>query len=443
LVGTLALAVNPLYFVLALTFMTEVPSLALSMVALGLLARGMVSGARPALIIGAATLVAALLVRQTAVAVAVGAGVAWLATRPRSPWNALAAAAIPLGALAVVVGYEAVIYRTIGLPPVYGHPYDPITEAGAADFPGIVRVAAERLATVLIYLALFSFPLSLVVAGARWRLLTATARLSTVAAGVVLVSVAAVLLAGRTIQPYGNFIYDLGVGPPLLRDRYLLGLQHLPTAPQAAWIGITLLGVLGLGLLIWLAVVALVGRLAAGRSPTARPIVLASFVTALAYLGFLVVAGFLDRYILLLVPLVLALVAAASPSGVLPRRGWLASAAFALAGSAIFGVAAGHDYFAWNRSRWAAIDYLVGTLDVSPSRIDGGYEFNGWYGYDPTYRERPGVSWWWVQNDDYLVTFGPVEGFREIARFGYTRWLPPGDGSILVLQRQDVAAAGQ
>jgi hypothetical protein len=167
----------------------------------------------------------------------------------------------------------------------------------------------------------------------------------------------------------------------------------------------------------------------------ARPVVLAALVTAVTYLGFLVVAGFLDRYLVWLLPPALVVVAAAHPIAAAASRRWFAAGAIVLAGIAVFGVAAGHDYFAWNRSRWAALHYLDRALGVPSSRIDGGFEFNGWYGFDPSYRERPGLSWWWVQDDVYLVTFGPVAGYAEVARFAYRRWFPPGDGAILVLRR--------
>ena len=72
---------------------------------------------------------------------------------------------------------------------------------------------------------------------------------------------------------------------------------------------------------------------------------------------------------------------------------------------------------------------------ASPAAIDGGFEFNGWFTYDPTYRRLPGRSWWWVQDDRYLVTFTPLAGYRVVDREPYQRLLPPGDGAVLMLER--------
>ena len=40
-----------------------------------------------------------------------------------------------------------------------------------------------------------------------------------------------------------------------------------------------------------------------------------------------------------------------------------------------------HDYLAWNRVRWQALDQLVRAENIAPSRIDGGFEFNGQHHY--------------------------------------------------------------
>jgi hypothetical protein len=102
-----------------------------------------------------------------------------------------------------------------------------------------------------------------------------------------------------------------------------------------------------------------------------------------------------------------------------------------------FSIAATHDYFGWNRSRWQGLDYLMEDLHVPPGQIDGGFEFNGWYGYDVNYRERAGVSWWWVQNNEYVVAFGPLDGYREVLRVPYDRWLQGAQGNLVVLARAD------
>jgi hypothetical protein len=100
---------------------------------------------------------------------------------------------------------------------------------------------------------------------------------------------------------------------------------------------------------------------------------------------------------------------------------------------AFFSTSATHDYLSWNRARWDALDYLVEQKETPPDRIDGGFEFNGWH-FDPGSEVKPKRRWW-VYDDTYMVTFGPVRGYETIKRFPYDRWLSMDEGSILILKR--------
>jgi hypothetical protein len=94
-----------------------------------------------------------------------------------------------------------------------------------------------------------------------------------------------------------------------------------------------------------------------------------------------------------------------------------------------FAIAGTHDYFAWNRARWLALDDLTQLSGVPPERIDGGYEFNGLYRYDPS------IAWWWAEDEEYVVSFGPMPGYCRTASYAFRRWLWGGDGSVQVQRR--------
>jgi hypothetical protein len=159
-------------------------------------------------------------------------------------------------------------------------------------------------------------------------------------------------------------------------------------------------------------------------------------VGAAVYFVPLGIAGYFDRYLIPLVLLVMVVVVAVTGAEArIGTRGVVASASL-LVLFGTFSVSATHDYLAWNRARWRAARDLVEGARVSPSLIDGGFEFNGWYGYDPAYRQSTAKSWWWVRDDEYLIPFGAVRGYGEIRRYRYRHWLPPGEGAILVLRRQ-------
>ena len=106
-----------------------------------------------------------------------------------------------------------------------------------------------------------------------------------------------------------------------------------------------------------------------------------------------------------------------------------------LIGLALFAIIGTRDYLTWNRVRWEALHDLVENKSVKVENIDGGFEFNGLHLYDPQYDDKPEKSWWWVKEDTYLVTFGPVPGYSVIQKYSYRQWMPPQTGSILVLKK--------
>ena len=101
----------------------------------------------------------------------------------------------------------------------------------------------------------------------------------------------------------------------------------------------------------------------------------------------------------------------------------------------IFTVGATHDYFLWNRTRWQALNYLMQEFQISPSFIDGGHEFNGWYLYDSNYKPKAGKSEWWVDKDDYIVSFTGLSSYEELKQYPLKRWLPFGPEKIVVLHK--------
>jgi hypothetical protein len=102
----------------------------------------------------------------------------------------------------------------------------------------------------------------------------------------------------------------------------------------------------------------------------------------------------------------------------------------------IFSVCATHDYLSWNRMRWRALNFLTEQKGVSYSQIDGGFEFNGLHGYSPDYVPCKGKSWWWVKEDKYVISFGPIPGYSVYKVYPYEKWMPPGEGEVMILSKK-------
>ncbi|MBP8032942.1 MAG: hypothetical protein KAZ71_00010 [Bacteroidia bacterium] len=103
-----------------------------------------------------------------------------------------------------------------------------------------------------------------------------------------------------------------------------------------------------------------------------------------------------------------------------------------------FSFAATHDYLALNKARMKATDYLVKKKNVSPKNIDGGFEFNGWHAEDTkNYIASHKGRWWFVENDDYIVSPLEKAGYSVERAFGFSSWMSFKFDEILVLKKQD------
>jgi hypothetical protein len=141
-----------------------------------------------------------------------------------------------------------------------------------------------------------------------------------------------------------------------------------------------------------------------------------------------------DRCGLVFVPLVAALVLARQPSLSAARAapGIVVFAAISLAGM--------HDSLAYNRAVWSAVSDLR-ARGVEPGDIDGGYVVNGWLQYvhpDQAHRDASGAIVIPMVNGfpelPYTIANQPDPARTVIRTYPYSGWLQP-SGLVYVLQR--------
>ncbi len=148
---------------------------------------------------------------------------------------------------------------------------------------------------------------------------------------------------------------------------------------------------------------------------------------------------YFDRYLLAVVPFAIAAVTVSARAAV--ARSSVALAALL----AWYAVAGTHDYLAWNRARYAGLAELE-AAGIPPQAIDGGMEFNAWrlapelgtWPNDAAVRpgQAPTVkSWWWVIDDRFIASFRPLPGYDVRRSIPYPRWLVPGTGRVVILER--------
>ncbi|MHC1745035.1 MAG: glycosyltransferase family 39 protein [Syntrophobacteraceae bacterium] len=437
LLATLTLILNPLFLSQSFSFMTDVTFTGLAASALLALHLGMEKGRVSWLCCGLLLITASILTRQIGIVLAVAfVAVCWLTPRGRrlGPWSMTVLAV----ALTVVpwLGWELSLSLT-GSTPITQHQvfagiFGRALQKGLPDY--LVFLSSQIFQVALSYVAFLLAPLLMLQLAGHWRI--PAVRKALVVYAVLAALFESAVLAGMIHPPvalYGNVIVNLGIGPLLFKDTYLLGLARLAALPVSAYYGVVLVTLPLMVVLVHGILASLRRLLAQDGSP---PIASVALLSALMYLGIVALAGARDRY---LIPLCLLLtvwmVLDRSPAqwGALKPGKSLAAALVALGLTGAFSVAGSHDFMATRRAAQEAHDHLLVDLKVDPCQVDGGFEFNGYYCYDPHFRPEPGLSWWWVHREDYLTTLGTLPGYEVTATFPFGRWMGP-DGAVYLLK---------
>lgn len=437
LAAALTLLGNPLFLVLSNTFMSDVPFCAFALAAVALLLKGARRGSRALTALGLCFAAAALLNRQLGLAIFIGFAAAVVAKGGMTKRGLLGALGIVALGLGTQAAFSAWLDLTGRTPASYGSQIHSLKLA-LFEGPRWVALAVLRQGIVFsIYLGLFAMPFLIPHAGELARALRN--RFSRPAL-VLLAGLGAAVLAclepaGLRLPVLGNVLSPAGLGPLTLRDTYLLGASADYALPAWFWRLLTGAGAVG-GLALWVCAASGARRIFPLREHW--PAVFLG-VMAAAYVLPLTLIHNYDRYLLLLVPLLPGLIGSyfgrepvagqGSPGPSLRLTGLAALLACG------FSVAATHDYLAWNRARWVALRGLLQD-GVQPRSIDGGYEFNGWFLFDPAYAPVPGKSWWWVDRDDYIVSFSPIRGYRELRSVPFSPWLPTKMERVRVLRKE-------
>jgi hypothetical protein len=442
--GALLVAVNPIYFSLSNTFMNDVPFAAIATLSLYFLLRGLKYHSNLQIVIGMLIAGIAILTRQIGLAIPVAFGCAFLIKRGVNKQNLFKAVWPIIMSFALQLVYQKWLELTLRTPLKYGNQIKTLLAEVSKGLDNVVFNFYTITLYSLIYLGLFLFPFVLLLFLKNFERLSFRNRLlSLTGIAFFFTGIMSVLLSGQELMPLrGNILIDLGIGPAILKN------SEPVAGPKIFWLITTGVGVLGAAFLLFYLCLTIIQifdkyqRREFAPEKWVNVIIMAAMGIYYLPLGFLGLGpfGFYDRYLLFLIPLLITLVSISSAN----LNQWLRNYKFfipvALAIIVLYGfftVGAVHDYLSWNRARWQALRHLMEDEGISPRYIDGGFEFNGWYLYDDTYQYDPTFvkSWYWVDHDDYVVSFTHLTGYEEIKRYPFKRLLPGGARDILILHR--------
>lgn len=148
-----------------------------------------------------------------------------------------------------------------------------------------------------------------------------------------------------------------------------------------------------------------------------------------------------DRYLLFLVPGALLVAALGPPESRVDR--WTALALLVLLAAS--SIALMHDWLAWNSARWALGHRAMDVHHIRAQDIEGGFEWDGWYTErgGPARTDAPRLSipvyyqWFPEISGRYALSFSPLADADVLDREPYRLWLLPGQRWFYLLRARE------
>lgn len=436
LLAALIFLFNPIYFNLSNTFMTDVPFTSLLILSLLFFVKGLRQDKLVFFVQAFIFVLLATFIRQLGILVACAFSIA-LVLKERFSLRSLVISAVSIGIpLGLYLFYNHWLKTHNDYPVKYDEGIHRIRyNLFDKDHSTIEYLLRQALNTFL-YTGAFIFPF---IFRLNWQTVWQRRKTPAFIASVTVMAVVAVfcIINRHNIQVMGNVMNRFGLGTVELRDGTILQTGNLHALPDMLWHLFCIAGIIGGGLMLWTLLQCL------RYLVKLEPAVLFMLTFFGAYCFFMLVGGTYDRYIIPMIPVGIVLLLKTIPPSSSPL--FRSATIFFLFTGAWFSIAGTFNYFSWNRARWDALHYLMDEKGIPPANIDGGFAFNGYYGYTEAdisnLKDHPGPnkkSWWWVQDDQYLLSFGPVKGYTVLKTYPCASPLFPASmSSVYVLQRMN------
>lgn len=436
--GALTLAVNPIYFALSNTFMTDVPFFAFSILALFYLVRAFHSDAWIDICLGTIAAVIALLVRQVGFAIPLAFALSYMIGRRLSTDSLLKALTPLILCIVVQISFKAWLDWAGQTPTMYGHQIQLIIDALSLPIFSILASYGKNALIIVTYLAVFASPILIYMLCARATKMTNREKV------IIFIFAALLWLALlRNFPLIGNILNRYGIGPMLQHGS--IGYD-LPSAVKWIWRVIGFFVAISGCILLYLthqSIKHIWVNVRCHKFINVRLPIFFGAITVIYLLPIVSSPGIFDRYLLL--PFLTTILFLVSCGYVLPigdaHSKKVNKLVFLLIGTiGMISIAMVHDYLSWNRARWEALSDLVVKQGITPNRIDGGFEFNGAYLYSKS-NTKPDAKGWWVVDNEYLIANNKeeliaTEGYAVQAQYPTNSWLSFSPNNIFVLHKQ-------
>ena len=435
--GALLIAVNPLYFSLSNTFMTDIPHYTVTILSLYFFVIGIRKKSLLVIIIATVIAIISFLIRQHTVAFFAGYAIAYIINN-KAKINSIITAAILF--IVLPVGVQK-IFSQIFWPKNFGNygvkEQEVVSQLTYVNTEVITNFAYFALCTLL-YLGCLLLPFTVLGFSIKLKEVKSRFNKNLLISFLlfILTTISIWLVLKNEIMPIkGNILIDWGLGPLTLRST-LLSSSPIPNYLKVFWSLVTISAAIGAALLLVFIVLSIIKFIFYKTVDSEKSIMVLNNSTAFIYFLPIGLGYFFDRYLVLLLPLTIIMVLTSIEKINDFKLDLSILLSVALIG--IFTIGVTHDYLSWNRVRWQALNDLM-QQEIPPNRIDGGFEFNAWYLYDPNhsiYKARKAKSvWWWVSQDDYIVDFNKIDGYEVVKQYPLKNWFPFLSDRIFVLQK--------
>lgn len=428
LATTALLMLSPMVLVLSFSFMTDVPFLALCIWSIWAYWRHLELGHWRDLILATALAIGAFLIRQPGIIIPVLYGLILLWHKGLKRETLLVSFGLVAISVATYLGFEAWAKTWMGIDDNYVPTTHMLLEALVESPVGFVVEIAKKLLKTVIYMGFFCMPLLPWLWGElRERGWLSGAYLITMLLANVLLLLVLVKV-GKTFPFGGNMVYNFGLGPELLSDVYEYGYVRGASLPQ--WLLLLIQYVCQVAG-CWMMI--LIGsRWLESTGIQKKQISFLLLVNAV-YVPLMSITSFFDRYLLLPIASVILLLVMGERLAkfeIKRHTYWLIPACLLT----IYSICGSLDYMQWNRAKHQAFTYLQ-DQKIPITQIDAGYEYNGWYNYHADNEPDDGEVFWWVDEDIWRISFGPVENYKVVKAYPYMHSLHLSRDSVYVLKR--------
>jgi len=162
-----------------------------------------------------------------------------------------------------------------------------------------------------------------------------------------------------------------------------------------------------------------------------------AFIAAFGYFLFLTLNKHqIDRYVLINIPFLILFIFPKKMDLKIPKIIRIISiSSFGII--AIYSIIATHDYLAWNRAEWKAIDYALEEIKIDPTELNASFEYRGLYNIKNNWAS---FGWedlekWNDAPQKHSIAFSPICKYNTLKKVPYQRFMPPRTDTMYLLKK--------